>query len=161
MSDTSDHRIRAGDADRDRVVEALRKHHEAGRLAPEEFNERMEAALLARYLDELPPLLADLPSERAPGRDADDDPRAQWRHTWARRPSWPPYWPLPGLLMLLAVFAVIGSVAAVAHGHFPFPLLWLGFAFLWLGKWRSWRRADRFERHAGTARPWSNPPSRS
>jgi Domain of unknown function (DUF1707) len=56
-----DPRIRASDADRDRVAALLREHHAAGRLTAEEFNERMDAALDAKTLGELDELLADLP----------------------------------------------------------------------------------------------------
>jgi hypothetical protein len=54
-------RIRASDADRDRVTALLQEHCAAGRLTEDEFSERMEAALSARTLDELDDLLADLP----------------------------------------------------------------------------------------------------
>jgi hypothetical protein len=57
----SDPRIRASDADRDRVTALLREHHAAGRLTAEEFGERMDAALNATTLGELDDLLADLP----------------------------------------------------------------------------------------------------
>ena len=57
-----DPRIRASDADRDRVAALLREHHAAGRLTAEEFHERMERALIARTLGELDELLADLPA---------------------------------------------------------------------------------------------------
>ncbi len=56
-----DPRIRASDADRDRVTALLREHHAAGRLTAEEFGERMDAALNAKTLGELDELLADLP----------------------------------------------------------------------------------------------------
>ena len=56
-----DPRIRASDADRDRVAALLREHHAAGRLTVEEFNERMDAALNAKTLAELDELLDDLP----------------------------------------------------------------------------------------------------
>ena len=58
----SDPRIRASDADRDRVTALLREHHAAGRLTAEEFHERMEQALDAKTLGELDGLLADLPA---------------------------------------------------------------------------------------------------
>ena len=56
-----DPRIRASDADRDRVTALLREHHAAGRLTAEEFNERIDAALNAKTLGELDELLTDLP----------------------------------------------------------------------------------------------------
>ena len=57
-----DPRIRASDADRDRVASLLREHHAAGRLTAEEFHERMDRALEATTLGELDELLADLPA---------------------------------------------------------------------------------------------------
>ena len=58
-ADTS--RIRASDADRDRVAALLQEHHAEGRLTAEEFSERLDAALHARTVGELDELLADLP----------------------------------------------------------------------------------------------------
>lgn len=60
--DPSEQRI--GDAERDAAVEALRDHHVAGRLTPEEFDERMSAALAARTRGNLEPLFADLPDDQ-------------------------------------------------------------------------------------------------
>jgi uncharacterized protein DUF1707 len=57
-----DPRIRASDADRDRVAALLREHHAAGRLTVEEFQERMDRALEARTLGELDELMTDLPA---------------------------------------------------------------------------------------------------
>jgi uncharacterized protein DUF1707 len=57
-----DPRIRASDADRDRVASLLREHHAAGRLTAEEFHERMDRALEARTVGELDELMTDLPA---------------------------------------------------------------------------------------------------
>jgi hypothetical protein len=54
--------IRAGDADRERVVEALRMHAGAGRLDAEELERRIEAAYAATYVSDLDAVLAELPS---------------------------------------------------------------------------------------------------
>ena len=54
-------RIRASDADRDGVTAALREHYAAGRLSEEEFDQRVDAAMVARTIEELDDLLADLP----------------------------------------------------------------------------------------------------
>ena len=54
--------IRAGDADRERVVEALRVHAGAGRLDAEELERRIEAAYAATYVSDLDAVLAELPS---------------------------------------------------------------------------------------------------
>ena len=96
-------RIRAGDTDRDRVVAALQGHREAGRLTPDEFEERMEAALRAVYLDELPGLLADLPATATVARDSPTTTsrgttttttttRTPIRTGTGRSPRWPPAW---------------------------------------------------------------------
>ncbi|MFH9421110.1 DUF1707 domain-containing protein [Streptomyces sp. NPDC017529] len=53
--------LRASDADRDRVAEILRDALAEGRLAMEEFDERLTAAYQARTVGALRPLVADLP----------------------------------------------------------------------------------------------------
>lgn len=58
----SDPRIRASDSDRDKTASLLREHHAAGRLTPEEFNERLDKTFAAKTLGELDDLLSDLPS---------------------------------------------------------------------------------------------------
>jgi hypothetical protein len=57
----NDPRIRASDEDRDRTATLLREHHAAGRLTPEEFNERLDKAFAAKTVGELDDLLSDLP----------------------------------------------------------------------------------------------------
>ncbi|MGX1976222.1 DUF1707 SHOCT-like domain-containing protein [Streptomyces kronopolitis] len=57
--------LRASDADRERVAEILRDAVAEGRLAMEEFDERLEAAYRARTYGELAPLTADLPAAAA------------------------------------------------------------------------------------------------
>jgi hypothetical protein len=52
--------MRASDADRDRVVDMLREAVGDGRLNPDEFDERLEAALSSRTLGQLAVLIADL-----------------------------------------------------------------------------------------------------
>ncbi|MEU2787785.1 DUF1707 domain-containing protein [Streptomyces sp. NPDC007100] len=80
--------LRASDADRDRVAEILRDALAEGRLAMEEFDERLTAAYQARTVGALRPLVADLPqpghggvpAARAPGRPA-------WRERIGGEPS--------------------------------------------------------------------------
>jgi hypothetical protein len=55
------HGMRASHEDRDRIVEQLTAAAGAGRLAPDELDERLELALTARTLGELDVLLRDLP----------------------------------------------------------------------------------------------------
>ncbi|WP_106400908.1 DUF1707 SHOCT-like domain-containing protein [Actinocorallia populi] len=52
--------LRASDADRDRVIELLRAAVADGRLDLAEFEERLDAALAARTIEALNPLIADL-----------------------------------------------------------------------------------------------------
>jgi DUF1707 SHOCT-like domain len=58
--------VRASDADRDRVADVLCAAAGDGRLTADEFDERLEAALSSRTLDELAVLIADLTG--GPGR---------------------------------------------------------------------------------------------
>jgi FHA domain/DUF1707 SHOCT-like domain len=53
--------MRASDADRHEIVDALREEYAAGRLSHDTFVFRMHAAMEARHVADLPPLLADLP----------------------------------------------------------------------------------------------------
>ena len=57
--------MRASDADRDRVADALREAYAEGRLDVEEHNERVDLAYKAKTLGELAPLLSDLPQRHA------------------------------------------------------------------------------------------------
>jgi hypothetical protein len=113
-------RMRAGDKDRQRVVELLGKHFGEGRLTVEEFDERVISAQAAVFLDEFPALTADLPSEPAPR------PRPQ------RRPTVPPV-----VVLLLVVFLAWSLTAAVVYGTPPILALILLFIFL---KHRRWSR---------------------
>lgn len=54
-------RLRAGDEERDAVLDILARAHGAGRLDPHEIDERQRATLAARFVDELPDLIDDLP----------------------------------------------------------------------------------------------------
>jgi hypothetical protein len=56
--------VRAGDADRDRVIAELREHFADGSLAHESFVVRVDAALRARRHGELDEILSDLPGPR-------------------------------------------------------------------------------------------------
>ena len=60
-----DPNMRAGDADRERLVEQLREHHAAGRLTLDEFDERMQKAYAAKTYGELSTLTRDLPVDLA------------------------------------------------------------------------------------------------
>jgi hypothetical protein len=55
---------RIGSQERDTAVAALRTHLEAGRLTPEEYEDRSVTASRARTWAELAPVFADLPDPR-------------------------------------------------------------------------------------------------
>jgi hypothetical protein len=61
---TGNRTVRIGDRERDRAVECLREHVTAGRLDQTEFEQRIEAALTARFAADLDPLFIDLPAPR-------------------------------------------------------------------------------------------------
>ncbi|MCU1615691.1 MAG: hypothetical protein JWO98_3231 [Frankiales bacterium] len=117
-------RMRAGDQDRQRVVEQLGKHFGEGRLTLEEFDERVVRAHASMYLDELPPLTADLPR--------DPEPR--------RRPTRSPVRASSGVLVLLIAMLLAWSlVSAVVYGAPPLFALFLLFLFLRHRRWsRRW-----------------------
>jgi hypothetical protein len=56
--------IRASDEDRERTARFLREHFAAGRLRPEELEQRVERAYAAVSRRELARLVSDLPSDR-------------------------------------------------------------------------------------------------
>ena len=100
--------LRASDADRERVVDVLRRHTAEGRLTPEELEERLETVYAARTLGDLEAPVHDLPPEPAPRSP--------------RRPV-----PRPGRILgvpLAVLLAVIVVAAVAAPGHAPFWLLW-------------------------------------
>ena len=65
----TDDPIRASDADRDVVVDALREAYTEGRLTRDEFDERMSAAYASRTWGHLRELTADLPVQPVLGAD--------------------------------------------------------------------------------------------
>jgi hypothetical protein len=114
-------RMRAGDADRQQVVEKLGRHLGEGRLTMDEFDERVVQAHAAVYLDELPPLTADLPEPPAP---------LPARTPAVRRPG-----PPPAVAAVLLVLAAAWSVSLVVYGVAPILPLILAFLFLRHQRW--------------------------
>jgi hypothetical protein len=116
-------RMRAGDKDRQRVVEQLGKHFGEGRLTIEEFDDRVVKAHASVYLDELPALTVDLPG----------DPQPQRRPTRAA-PRVPAF-----VFVLLVMLLAWSMVAAVVYGAPPLFALFLVFLFLRHRRWsRRW-----------------------
>src|SRR5918996_5817234 len=89
------HDLLASDAERERVAEALRTHAAAGRLDPEELEERLGLAFAARTRGDLVPLVADLPGPTERPRRPRTVPRV------------PPVIPLA--ILLVAIWALTGA----------------------------------------------------
>jgi hypothetical protein len=117
-------RMRAGDKERQGVVEQLGKHFGEGRLTVEEFDERIVRAHASVYLDELPALTADLPRDPEPLR----------RPTRSAMPV-----PSGVFVILIAMLLAWSMVAAVVYGAPPFFAVLLLFLFLRHRRWsRRW-----------------------
>ncbi|HZD72809.1 MAG TPA: DUF1707 domain-containing protein [Actinomycetota bacterium] len=115
--------LRVSDADRERAVKLLERHHVDGRLTWEEFSERMEAAYQARTREDLRRTLADLPPLDEPRAPAERPPRS--RRDWASVLS-PPV--VVAGLIALAVLLWAFSGGPYHRGFFPiFPLLFWAF----------------------------------
>ncbi|SMY10484.1 DUF1707 SHOCT-like domain-containing protein [Brevibacterium jeotgali] len=96
-------RLRAGDEERDAVLDVLARAHGAGRLDPAEVDERQRHTLRARFVDELPDLIDDLPEGRdLAARFASQSGRGEHRRS-------------PGTL----AHAPAGDVVPVAPGSGP------------------------------------------
>jgi len=111
--------LRASDAERERVAEALRRHHLDGRLDTDELQERLDRCYAARTGAELAPLLADLPPAREPAGAT------------RRAVRWP-----PALLVVLGALLALATAGAVAHGHpgpLPFIAVFVLLRFAWWG----------------------------
>jgi hypothetical protein len=98
---TPNDRIRASDADRERITARLRDHFAEGRLTREELDERVTAALKAKTLGDLRPLMADLPAPAPVPQQAGMPPwAAASGPVFVRRG--------PGLLPLAMLFLFMG-----------------------------------------------------
>jgi hypothetical protein len=102
-----DDRIRVSDADRDRVTARLRDHFAAGRLTPDELDERISAALNAKTFGDLRRVMTDLPEPAQPPPWA-QQPSRRAAPPWIARRRRPRVLPLM-LLALLAALLVPGG----------------------------------------------------
>jgi hypothetical protein len=118
MSDTSsdgytrrsgprDRALRAGDSEREAVADVLREQHLHGRLASDEFQERLDRCLAAKTYADLDALVGDFPAGEERGRRG---------RGWGWRP-----WPF--VLVPLVAIAI-----AASHGR----LFWLAFPLIFL-----------------------------
>ena len=119
-------RMRAGDKDRQRVVEELGKHFGEGRLTVEEFDERVVRAHASVYLDELPALTADLPGDPQPQPQSPSRRRSPQRR-------------VPVFVLLVAMLLAWSLVATVVYSVPPLFGLFLLFLFVRHMRWsRRW-----------------------
>ena len=107
--------LRIGDAERDRAAAALGDHFAAGRLTNEEFEQRMEQAIKARFNDDLEPLFVDLPRTVEPHVELKSQQHADIPLAWAAM-----FWLAP----LFVITAVVAAVVLSAP--------WLVWIFLWM-----------------------------
>jgi hypothetical protein len=107
--------LRIGDAERDRAISELGDHFAAGRLTTEEFEQRVDQAIRARFNDDLEPLLVDLPRTAEPSVESQSNHRSDPYLAWS-----PVLWFAP----LLVVCAVVAAVILSAP--------WLVWMFLWV-----------------------------
>jgi Domain of unknown function (DUF1707) len=107
--------LRIGDAERDHAIAELGDHFAAGRLSTEEFEQRVDQAIKARFNDDLDPLFVDLPRTPEPSMESRSHQRSDAHLTWS-----PVLWFAP----LLVVCAVVAAVLLSAP--------WLVWMFLWM-----------------------------
>ena len=107
--------LRIGDAERDRAIAELGDHFAAGRLNTEEFEQRVDEAIKARFNDDLEPLFVDLPRTPEPSMEPRSNQRSDAYLAWS-----PVLWFAP----MLMVCAVVAAVLLTAP--------WLVWMFLWL-----------------------------
>lgn len=101
--------LRASDADREEIVTRLHKAATEGRIASDELEQRVAAALKARTYADLDATVADLPRQpsRRPGRDVRRRPTAGWALTVVKQ------YPLL-LVLALPVVAVTAAMILAA-----------------------------------------------
>ena len=112
--------VRVGDADRERAAALLRHHAVAGRLEPDELEERLGRAYAARYGSDLEAALAELPPEHRAASRLRPDPRRA------------------APVLPLAIGALIG-LAAITSAWWLMWLIWP--IVMLLGRRRRYRRA--------------------
>lgn len=148
-----DDRIRASDADRERIASRLREHYAEGRLTSEELEERVAAALSARTYGDLRHVMADLPE---PGMAPQP---WGWPLSAAPRPvmvrTGPPLLPLAFLFLFMALLLPGGGW--LFFGFFQAFVL-LALIAAGVGLFAASRARRRIRRHwQDTGGPWGWP----
>lgn len=137
--------VRIGDRERDDAAAALGEHFAAGRLAREEYDDRLALVFGARTWSDLTPIFGDLPGPK-PGQPA-PEVRQFTREAWVARRG-------PRFPMFPVALILIG--AAILTGHVW--VLWLGLGAVLLYRKLQWdrhRARRRAQRHSSGS--W-NPP---
>jgi len=125
----------ASDADRDRVVQALKEAYVDGRLTHEELEQRLSVAIRARTLDDTHRLLADLQPPPLPGRAP------------SLAPAYPA-WPVRHVIWWPAILCAVLFLALGSGGHgFGFAWWFVFPAFFWFRG--GWLRGGRRRYHRG------------
>jgi hypothetical protein len=137
--------IRIGDAERDKAVSDLGDHFAAGRLTRDEFDDRADQAMKARFSTDLAPLFADLPASQ---------PTAPTAPPGAVRSGGPPPW---AYAMWLFPVLMVAAVAGAILLHAPF-ILWFGVWMLVIARLTGHKhRHRRQQQHLGQQN-WINRP---
>lgn len=106
--------VRIGDAERDEAIASLGEHYAAGRLTREEFDERSDQAMTARFRTDLEPLFGDLPTPEPVASRQGGTPAV-------RGPA------LPAVLFTAPALLLVAVVAAIVLNS---P--WIIWAYLWV-----------------------------
>jgi Domain of unknown function (DUF1707) len=110
--------IRAGNADREKVVGQLNAAFAEGRLDVGELDERVSAAYAAKTLGELVPLTADLPVSQVPAkRSAPPARRAEDRPAPAGEAAAARWAPVGGAFGLFLLNVAIWGAVSLGNGH--------------------------------------------
>jgi hypothetical protein len=106
--------LRASDADRERVAEALRQHHVDGRLDADELTQRLDRAYDAKTFGELDAVTTDLPPVQVPARPGaplsprpPDPGRAKAKAAFQRHLLW--YLCVNGMLVVIWALTNLGE----------------------------------------------------
>lgn len=126
-------RLRASDPEREEYAKLVREAVGEGRLTLGEGDERLAQVYAARFVDELAPLVGDLPRPQPPA------PRRPYQRGLLGR----------HVTGIVFVSAILVGIWALTGAHFFWPVIPL--IFLWLGVFRharyaAWRRGARYYR---------------
>jgi len=151
-------RIRAGNVDRERVVQRLNDAFAEGRLDVHELDERVTAAYAAKTVGELQPLTADLPAsspavwrpaEAGGSRPVARPPRVPERRQKGQLVRTALRWQLSAWLTAVLVNVVVWTLVSLSsHELVYFWPIWVAgpWGALLLAQAVTWRGEDRRRR---------------